>query len=153
MDSSIIKSNKYKETLSYCLKINENNLKLPDYTDINQTLFKLISYDENGSVIFDDRSLNYGILLKTEFIFYLDDLYIGVFDNKYFVSFNESDLSFDFIGDNESNWLEEAFGWSFRFSDIFMKECFKEFGIPIKKFNPYSISKNFVISLSYKNEF
>ena len=39
----------------------------------------------------------------------------------------ESDLSFIFVGDTESNWLEESFGLGYRFSNDFMNEWFNEY--------------------------
>ena len=126
MNINIIKSKKYKNILCRCLKVSEELLELPDYSDIPDLLFE-------DFVVHND--IDYSIFLKTEFIFFIDGVFIGVFDNKYIVSMRESDLSFEIVGDTESNWIEAAFGWGFQLSDLFMAECFKEFGIPIKKFN------------------
>ncbi len=126
MNINIIKSKKYKNILCRFLKVSEELLELPDYSDIPDLLFE-------DFVVHND--IDYSIFLKTEFIFFIDGVFIGVFDNKYIVSMRESDLSFEIVGDTESNWIESAFGWGFQFSDLFMAECFKEFGIPIKKFN------------------
>lgn len=150
MNTEIIKSQKYKKILCECLETNEDNIKLPDISYIEQTLFKLLDFNSNGELIFNSNSIDYGILLKTEFIFFIDNVFIGIFDNKYIVSMREADLSFYFVGDTESNWLEDAFGWGHQCSDLFMEECFKEFGIPIKKFDSSFLSEQFIYSLSYK---
>ena len=113
MNVKIIKSDKYKKILCECLETNEDNIKLPDISYIEQTLFKLLDFNSNGELIFNSNSIDYGILLKTEFIFFIDNVFIGIFDNKYIVSMREADLSFYFVGDTESNWLEDAFGWGF----------------------------------------
>ena len=150
MDIDIIKSKKYKEILCRCLNINEKNLILPDYSDISSIIFERIHYNKEGLVIFNEFSIDYGILLKTELIFFIDDVFICVFDNKYIVSMKESDFSFIFSGDTESNWLEESFGWGYRFSNDFMNECFKNFGTPIKNFDNSFLTERFLLSLSYK---
>lgn len=150
MNIDIIKSKKYKEILCRCLNINEKKLIIPDYSDISSIISERIHYNKEGQVIFNEFSIDYGILLKTELIFFIDDVFIGVFDNKYIVSMKESDLSFIFAGDTESNWLEESFGWGYRFSNDFMNECFKNFGIPIKNFDNSFLTESFLLSLSYK---
>jgi len=152
MNTEIIKSQKYKEILCKFLNINYEKIKLSDYSDIKDILLERVVYDNKGEVILNEFSIDYGIFLKTEFIFFIDDVFIGIFDNKYIVSMNESDLSFIFSGTTESNWLEESFGWGFRFFDLFMQECLKEFGTPIKKFDRSFINDEFIYSVSYKKQ-
>ncbi len=153
MNINIIKSDKYKEILCECLNINEKKIKSPNYLDIidiKEILFERVLYDKEFNVILNEFSIDYGIFLKTEFIFFIDEVFIGVFDNKYIVSMRESDISFIFSGTNESNWLEESFSWGHNFSDLFMLECFKVFGIPIKKFDRSFLNEQFIYSFSYK---
>lgn len=152
MNTEIIKSQKYKKILCNCININEKKIKLPNYSDIRDILLERVIYNNKGEVILNEFSIDYGIFLKTEFIFFIDDVFIGIFDNKYIVSMNESDLSFIFSGTTESNWLEESFGWGFRFSDLFMQKCLKEFEIPIKKFDRSFINDEFIYSVSYKKQ-
>lgn len=139
MNSKIFKSQKYEEILFKCLKINEDNIKLDDNSDIAEILYE--SFQVYGDI-------DYYIFLKSEFIYSIDDVFICIFDNKYIVTL-DSDLEFMFVGDTESNWLEEAFGWGFHFSDIFMQECFKEFGTPIKKFDKSFLTDEYLDSLKF----
>lgn len=76
---------------------------------------------------------------KTELIFTIDDIPIGIYDNKYIVAFIESDVDFDIVGDTESNWMSHAFGWGELEEPKFKELCFENFGIPIKEFNPYDV--------------
>lgn len=85
LDFKYYKRKKYNELLCSTFKIPLNSTTLIPYNFKND-LFNIIDYDDNKKIIVNDFSINYGIYLKTEFIFYLDDLFIGIYDNKYVVS-------------------------------------------------------------------
>lgn len=70
-------------------------------------------------------------------LYIIDGIHIGVFKEKYMVSFNESELDFEFNGDSESNWIEHNFGWAVKDTPKFQEECFKRFGVPITTYDPY----------------
>lgn len=150
MISNIIKEKKYNELLCSTFKIPLNSTTLIPYNFKND-LFNIIDYDDNKKIIVNDFSINYGIYLKTEFIFYLDDLFIGIYDNKYVVSFDESELSFNFVGDNESNWMENSYGWAKSNSMKFKTLCHENFGTPINNFYPEkAFSFEEIMKMSYK---
>lgn len=73
---------------------------------------------------------------KTEFLFMIDEIIIGIYNNEYIVSFNEGDYGLDFQGDTESNWMSNTFGWGINEEPKFKEICLKNFGIPIKDFDP-----------------
>ena len=149
MISNIIKERKYNELLCSTFNIPLDSTKIIPY-NFKTDLFDMIDYDDNKKIIINDFSVNYGIYLKTDFIFYLDNLFIGIYDSKYIVSFDESDLSFSFVGDNESNWIENSYGWAKKYSLDFKKLCYEHFGIPINQFHPEkAFSMDDIIKMSY----
>jgi len=74
-----------------------------------------------------------------EFCMNINNKFIGVFNNKYIVLFDEGNLDFEFIGDTVSNWVQ------FAGSEIYKKEiesfqllCYQKFHTPITVFDPYN---------------
>lgn len=105
----------------------------------------LIQYNDGK---FDNSELmETAVLLnKTEFLFFIDDIYIGILNHKhkeYIVSFQEHDLGYFIQGDTISNWPINTFGWVERNPEgfkHFQDMCFQLFSIPITKFEPYNFS-------------
>ena len=105
----------------------------------------LIQYNDGK---FDNSELmETAVLLnKTEFLFFIDDIYIGILNYKhkeYIVSFQDHDLGYFIQGDTISNWPINTFGWVERNPEgfkHFQHMCFQLFSIPITKFEPYNFS-------------
>lgn len=90
--------------------------------DVNDRAYRIIKIYEN-----------------VEFCMNINDKFIGVFNNKYIVLFDEGNLDFEFIGDTVSNWVQ------FAGSEIYKKEiksfqllCYQQFNTPITVFDPYN---------------
>lgn len=71
-------------------------------------------------------------------LYIIDDVYIGVYKNQYMVSYNESELDFEYNGNTESNWMPHTFGWAVEANLAFQQRCLELFNIPISTFDPYA---------------
>lgn len=130
MNIEILKSEEYKTIL-----IKSFNIETCFENKVVFTEDWIKFFNENSGSTYHNDSLK--TFQKTEFLFTIDELIIGVFNNEYVVSFNEGDFGFEFGGDTESNWVSNLFGWGREDEPIFQKICFEKFGIPIKEFDPY----------------
>lgn len=73
-----------------------------------------------------------------EFFIVFDDRYIGVFNNKYIICFDEHTLDFEFIGDTVSNWIEHFAKHSYEKEINFFKlKCHEQFNIPVTDYDEW----------------
>jgi len=71
-----------------------------------------------------------------EFCIIFDDRYIGVFNNKYIICFDEHTLDFEFIGDTVSNWIEHFAKHSYEKEiNNFKLKCHEQFNIPVTDYD------------------
>lgn len=137
INNELMKRKEFKENL---ISVFELEKVFEEKTKYPRGFWKFLEKNMNPN----DKDCDYYITLKmaekTELLFSIDGIPIGIFNNKYIVAFNESEVDFDIVGDTESNWMTNAFGWGKKEEPIFQKICFENFGVPIKDFDPCDIS-------------
>lgn len=132
----IMRSDEYKEILTTSFDMGDQLIFTdsfpPDYIDILRTLV-------GEETIYDNAFTSIKIAENAEFCFIFEDRHIGVFQDKYIISFDKGPASFDFIGDNISNWIDHFGPSSFDENEAFKIKCYQHFNTPISVFDPYSI--------------
>jgi hypothetical protein len=133
----IMRSNEYKKILTTSFDMGDQitftDYFPPDYFEILRTLV-------DTDTIYDNAFTSIKIAQNAEFCFVLEDKYIGVFQNKYIISFNKGPAGFDFIGDNISNWIDHFWHSSVDDNVDFKLKCYQQFNTPITKYDEWDTS-------------
>jgi len=135
IDNELMKSEKFKKILIETFELKEAFKEKVVFTEDWISFFKDNKEDTESELLLKS-------FIKTEFLFMIDELIIGVCDKKYVICFNEGDYSFEFCGNTESNWISNAFGWGKNNEPKFQDICLKEFKVPIKSFNSELVDLN-----------